>query len=252
MQYNVYMDTIKILQLNVWTGRIKGALRNFFTNNRFDVICLQEAIWADSDHNDILESFGVTVDQIKAITGLEYDSRASNWSVNALGTEVQQGNAIISRFKITNETIETVHGNYKIATTRQDLLNHCYKAQLITLENGLSVLNYHGYWLTDPMGDNTTVEVMHKVANLARQVTSPLVMCGDLNVVYDSPAMRELDFLTDLTHEHGINNTLAGLNFAGEVACDHILINDQVTPQSFTVLDEIVSDHKPLLATIKL
>ena len=40
---------MKILQLNTWTGRIKGALLEFFRKNDFDVICLQEAVWSDND-----------------------------------------------------------------------------------------------------------------------------------------------------------------------------------------------------------
>ena len=35
---------MKILQLNVWTGRIKGALLNFIKSNDLDVICMQEAV----------------------------------------------------------------------------------------------------------------------------------------------------------------------------------------------------------------
>ena len=76
-------------------------------------------------------------------------------------------------------------------------------------------------------------------------------MCGDLNIIYDSPAMRPFDFLTDLTHEYNIDNTLVGLKFDGKVACDHILINDQVKAVDFTVSDRIISDHKPLLATLE-
>lgn len=31
---------MKILQLNVWTGRIKGALLEFLNSNDFDEICM--------------------------------------------------------------------------------------------------------------------------------------------------------------------------------------------------------------------
>ena len=31
---------MKILQLNAWTGRIKGALGEFLQKNDYDVICL--------------------------------------------------------------------------------------------------------------------------------------------------------------------------------------------------------------------
>lgn len=244
------MKEYKILQLNAWTGRIKGALLDFIANNSFDIICLQEAVW--SDNNEMLEHFSASLDQIKEAANLEYESRAANWCVKAFDSIVYEGIAILSRYPITHETIETVHGDYRIANTSQELRDHCYKAQLITLENSLSIVNYHGYWLPTPIGDEVTVSAMQKVANLAKAASGPLVMCGDLNVTHESPAMRELDFLTDLTHEHKIDNTLAGLKFNGKVACDHILVNDQIQVLTFSVLNNIISDHKPLSATIKI
>ena len=70
---------MRILQLNVWTGRIKGALIDFIKNGNFDVICMQEAVWAGN--RERLENFFATVDQIKEASGLEYDTRSSNWQM---------------------------------------------------------------------------------------------------------------------------------------------------------------------------
>ena len=72
-------------------------------------------------------------------------------------------------------------------------------------------------------------------------------MCGDLNIIHDSPAMRELDFLRDLTDEYKIDNTITGLKFDGKVACDHILVSDDVKVKNFGVLPDLISDHKPLV-----
>jgi endonuclease/exonuclease/phosphatase family metal-dependent hydrolase len=76
-------------------------------------------------------------------------------------------------------------------------------------------------------------------------------MCGDLNIIHEAPAMREIDFLRDLTEENNIKNTLSGLKFNGEVACDHILVNDLIEVQHFEVLDDLISDHKALAIDIK-
>lgn len=77
-------------------------------------------------------------------------------------------------------------------------------------------------------------------------------MCGDLNIIHEAPAMCELDFLKDLTHEYNIDNTLSGLKFNGKVACDHILVNNMVHVDTFEVLDTIVSNHKALVAEVKI
>ena len=91
-----------------------------------------------------------------------------------------------------------------------------------------------------------------KATTLDKAQTGPVVMCGDLNVIAESPAMRTLDFLTDLTPQNNVKTTLQNLKFVKDVACDHILINDQVTAKNFTVHDNLVSDHKTISAEIEL
>lgn len=238
----------KILQLNAWTGRIKGALLEFIKNNDFDIICLQEAVW--SENSLMLEHFAVSVDQIKAASGLTHESRIANWGVQAFGSIVEEGIVILSRDEIIDTKIIPVYGDYQVATSADELRSHAYKAQLVKLKNGLNVVNYHGYWLPNPIGDETTIATMKKVAQLIKTTSGPLIMCGDFNVTHASPAMRELDFLTDLTHQYNISSTLVGLKFNGQVACDHILVNQSIDVTNFSVSDQIISDHKPLIAEI--
>lgn len=241
---------MRILQLNIWTGRIKGALLDFLKNNKFDVICLQEAVWSNRD--DVLENFCASVRQISGVSGLSYIAESSNWEMGFLDSDsvIKQGNVVLSREEIIQNRVETVYGGKTIVNKADDFRDHEYTLQIIKLANGLNIVNHHGYWLPTPMGDDTTVAVMRKVAEFVKELNGPLVMCGDLNIIHNSPAMRELDFLRDLTEEYGITNTLSGLKFNGEVACDHILVNDRIKVRDFRVLDEIVSDHKGLIAEI--
>lgn len=240
---------MKILQLNAWTGRIKGSLLDFFRKNDFDVICLQEAVWGDLP-DGVLENFFVTVEQIKEASGLEYESRSSNFCLKMSTGAMQQGNVILAREKIIEEEIKSVYGENKLLESLEDLKNHEYTVQRVKLESGLTVFNHHGYWLPTPMGDEKTVEIMQKVADFVKKADGPVVMCGDLNIIHDSPAMRALNFLHDLTAENDVKNTLNSLKFNGEVACDHILVNDSIGVQNFVVSNEIVSDHKGLIAEI--
>ncbi len=242
---------MKILQLNVWTGRINGALLDFLRNNVFDVICIQEAVWSNGKQKE-LENLFATVDQIKEASGLEHESRSSNWGIKIFSDNniVEQGNVILSKSEIIEKQNELVYSKYGVVKNAQDFYEHAYTLQVAKLECGITIVNHHGYWKPTPMGDETTVEVMKKVANVVRRISGPVVMCGDLNIVHEAPAMRELDFLRDLTHEYYIDNTLSGLKFNGKVACDHILVNDAVRVKRFRVLDDIVSDHKALVAEV--
>lgn len=103
------------------------------------------------------------------------------------------------------------------------------------------------------MGDEESVKAFRKVAEVVQGYNhEPLVMCGDLNLVHAAPAMRALDFLHDLTDEYHINNTLSGLKYNGQVACDHILVNDQIKVNDFQVLDDLLSDHLALAAEVEI
>ena len=245
------MKSLKILQQNVWDGRIKDGLSRFIAEGDYDVVCLQEAVWADDDIG-FLDLYIDSVDKIKKLGGFEYDARAPYYGIKLLdGHQIERGIAILSKVPIIKVEEDLVFGKYAVASSADNFKevasNHSYPVLKVTLEDGPVILNYHGYWLTDPLGDETTVECMHRVANMLRNETLPVVMCGDLNVIAESPAMRELDFLTDLTAENHLKTTLRNVRFVKDVPCDHILINDKVTCREFTATDVPVSDHKGLV-----
>lgn len=243
---------MRILQLNVWQGRVQGALLDYLSQNEFDVICMQEAVWLEENKDRVHDGFFATVDEIKECTGMKYDSRCYNWRVDSfLGHKMYQGNVILSRKKIVDEKIELVCDGTTELRSWNDFFDHRYMAQRVTLEDGLNIVNYHGYWQKQPLGNEETVRVMKNVVSMIKEVSGPLVMCGDLNIIHDAPAMRELDFLHDLTEENGIDNTLSGLKFGGKVACDHILTDDNIRVLDFKLEEKIVSDHKGLIAEIE-
>ena len=239
---------VKVLQLNVWTGRLKGALTRFFSEHDYDIICLQEAVWSE-EADAHLGHFVDTVDDLQKASGLPYVEKVSNYGVAMLGGEatMEQGEVILSRFPIVSVEKKLINGKYCCATNFNmkvgNPADQAYRALKVKLENGLTVLTYHGYWLPDPIGDEKTVECMRKVADMIRDEKGPVAMCGDLNVETASPAMRELDFLKDLTVETGTKQTLMNLKFVKDVACDHILINDGIEWSNFEVHKELVSDH---------
>lgn len=246
---------VKVLQLNVWTGRMKGALTRFLREHDYDVICLQEAVWSEAD--EFLGHMVDTVEDLKEAARLEYDVRVSNWGVDLLGGKatMEQGNVILSRWPIEEVEKKLVHGEYNakmefVEKNGADDNQGCF-AMSAKLANGLMVMTYHGYWKPNPIGDETTVECMRKAADLVRNEAGPVLVCGDFNVSIESPAMRELDFLTDLTAETGTKQTLMNLKFIKDVACDHILISDGIKWSNFEVHKELISDHAAVSVDIE-
>lgn len=239
---------MKILQINVWGGRIRDGLTNFIANGDYDVVCMQEAVW-DEERTDFLELFVDTVDKIKKGASFEFDFRSEQYGFNVLDGEAKYrcGIAILSKipFVEIEEKVILEQGNHAIS-------DHRYTAQRAVLENGLTVVNYHGYWQKDPLGNETSIKCMKSVAEMFKNTDSPVVMCGDLNLVSEASAMRELDFLKDLTAENKIKTTLRNIRFEKDVACDHILVSENVSYDNFEVINAPVSDHRALAIDIKI
>lgn len=242
---------MKILQLNVWMGKVEGNLRRFLESNEFDVICMQE-VFASSDRTGHLSYLCFDLSRIQDACNMPFAFFSPNWSFDMAGGSCSFGNLILSHIPIIETHSEFTSGEYHEHVILGTPSN-CLNIQIAKLENGFTVVNHHGFWRPDPMGDDDTIKAFTKVGQIVRRLDNgPLVMCGDLNIVHDSPAMRPLDFLRDLTHDHNIKTTLSGLKYDGEVACDHILVNEQVKVQDFTVYPDLVSDHLALSANLEV
>lgn len=247
---------MKILQINGWTGRIKDGLSRFIANGEYNVVCMQEAIWSDKC-NEFLELYTDTVDKIARIAGFDHVFKTSNYGAKVLGGDAQfeVGNAILSKAPFTDTEEKKILNQYKAiesVSDCQDMTGHCYMAQKAVLSDKLAIVNYHGYWLKDPLGDEVSVKCMQKVVNLIRDNYRPTIMCGDLNVISESPAMRKLDFMQNLTAINHVKTTLRNIRFVKDVACDHILITDELKCKSFNVVDAAISDHRALIAEIEI
>ena len=246
------MTTQKILQLNVWLGKIEGNLKRFLAQHPYDIICMQEVMSSD----DCAEHLGRTcfsAEQIIAASGMPYHFFSPNYSYKMADGTAEVGNLILSRTPFVETACEFAAGSFLSNAILGKTVQNAWNFQVAKLENGLVVVNHHGYWQPNPIGNADSVKSMQRVADYIEPLSkqSPLIMCGDLNVEYASPAMRPLDFLTDLTHKHQIKSTLSGRTSDGDVACDHILLDSQVQATEFAVRSELVSDHLAVEATIK-
>ncbi len=247
---------MKILQINGWTGRIKDGLSHFIAHGEYDVVCIQEAVWSD-DCNEYLELYVDTVNKIARMAEFEYVLKTSHYGTKTLDGSVQFeiGNVILSRIPFVSTREEEILGEYVVIeniSDFQNIVDHCYMAQKAILDNGLAIVNYHGYWQKDPLGNDVSAKCMRKVAELIKNDYYPTIMCGDLNVVSKSPAMRELDFMQDLTTVNQLKTTLRNVRFVKDVACDHILITDELRCKSFNSIDAAISDHKALVAEVEI
>ena len=219
---------MKILQQNVWLGKVEGNLRRFLEQSDYDVICLQEVV-SSKDANRHLQGLFFDADKIIKAAKMPYVFYSPNWS-NKIGKgRFRVGNMILSRIPFKYTYSEFVNGKYNVLGKVGRIPRNYLNVQVAELSNGIVVVNHHGFWRPQPFGDEGTVKAFKNLAKIVKPFANenPLVLCGDLNLVHEAEAMRELDFLRDLTYENGVKTTLSGLNFDSDIPCDHIMINNK-------------------------
>lgn len=242
---------MRILQLNAWMGKVEGGLKRLLTREKFDVICMQEVMRGDEKTKEHVRRLCFDMTQIQETSGLEYAFYSPNWGGKIADGKWEWGNLILSRIPIVERHSEFVSGEYRGDTVLGQTVGNNLNIQVARLENGVTIVNHHGYWCNQPMGDEKSVEAFRKAAGVVKRLEGPVVMCGDLNVMHEAPAMRELDFLRDLTHEYKVETTLSGLKHQLEIPCDHILVSKGIKVEEFRVFEqELASDHLPIVVKI--
>lgn len=242
---------MKILQLNTWMGKVEGKLERFLKAHDFDVICMQEVL-ASPDRELHLSRLCVDKSRLAKAAGLPYEFFSPNWGSELAGGKLELGNLILSKIPIVEQKSLFVHGNYNPQTILSEVPGNDLNVQVVKLENGWTVANHHGFWRPNPIGDEETIKASMQLAEILKPEPLPFVLCGDLNIIHESPAMRPLDFLRDLTNENHIQTTLSGLKVACDVACDHIMISSGIKADNFIVHPELVSDHLALSADLEV
>jgi endonuclease/exonuclease/phosphatase family metal-dependent hydrolase len=245
---------MKIVQLNIWMGKIEGKLERFLQETDADVICMQEVINSDDTTLHVSRLWFDTSRILRANPEFKYYKYFPNWSADIADGTMQMGNFVISKIPIVSTDMKFVHGQYTEHTILVQQPSNNTAVDIVKLENGITVVNHHGFWRKDPMGDEDSLKTFEKVGEVVKPLAEegPLVMCGDLNVIHASPCFKYLDFLRDLTDENKVETTLSGARVPFKVPCDHILVNDEIEVKDFKVLPDIVSDHLALEAEVEI
>ena len=245
---------MKIVQLNIWMGKIEYNLERFLQNTDADVICMQEVINSDDATLHVSRLWFDTSRILRANPEFKYYKYFPNWASDIVDGSFQMGNFVISKIPIVSTDQVFVNGKYTEHTVLAKMPANNTAVDIVKLENGITVVNHHGFWRSDPMGDEESLRVFKNVGDVVKPLANegPLVMCGDLNVVHASPCFKYLDFLRDLTEEYKAENTLSSIRCNLKVPCDHILVNEGLEVKDFKVLPEVVSDHLALETEIEV
>ncbi len=244
---------MKIIQLNIWGGKLGHQIIDFLNRERPDFVCMQEV--NDLKGRSGYKFFG-TLDEIKAGAGFAEAFMSASYSSRYMERELEYGNAILSRLPAVETKKIFTRGEYRrhFDITRDD--GNIRNLQLVTVraEGGLlTILNHHGHHVPDTKaGNDETSRQMKLIADVIDGLDGPVIMCGDFNLAPGSQSLAVInDRLTNLSIENGLKDTYNRFGTVNEV-CDYIFVNNLVKVRRFAMSDELVSDHNALILEFDL
>ncbi|MCA9327349.1 endonuclease/exonuclease/phosphatase family protein [Candidatus Saccharibacteria bacterium] len=247
---------MKLLQVNVWMGRLTRQLLPLIEQVQPDIITAQE-VFSSSQAVPFPDTTFNVFELMQKAGGYTHSYFSPIGDFNYSGVSVGVGNGVLSRYPlVSTETIFT-NGSFQANADVSIFESNVRNAQFVTVQlpegQTLYVVNHHAYWQPNPVGDEKTVASMQKVFDTLRTIDGPVIFAGDMNVDPGTPAMQLFDgVLDDLTGTHEVTNTMSSLGKLQGVAPDHILVGPEVHVRDFRVLEDLVSDHQALLLEFDL
>lgn len=243
---------MKLLQLNLWGGRLEPQILKIMRDEQPDILCLQEAIDLPGGRGALF----VPIESIQEAIGADYTFMSPVFSMNYMGRKASFGNCIISKYPILkSETIFTA----KEYIADFDLLKHdanMRNLQIATVKlpdgSELNILNHHGHHDRQHKdGGDETMRQCKIIADKIRSLDGRIIMAGDFNLSPYSESLEQInEVISNLAIEAKLITTRTPLTHKTEV-CDYIFANDKIEVESFETLDEVVSDHKALVVNFK-
>ena len=176
------------------------------------------------------------------------------------GGLMEFGNYTKSRYKIVKAQNIFVQNHFTYATDRSQWPDEDYRAVLVTdyliSKKKLRILNYHGVWTRNKLGNEMSLKANTIINNLALEAEGEVIICGDFNLFPETPSMNLLNknFIS-LVDKYNIKTTRPvtnELNSSKRNVVDYIWVSKGIQVKEFKVLDSSISDHLPLVLDFKL
>jgi len=249
---------MKLIQLNLWQGRLLLNTLELMKQEQPDILCLQEVTSSEVEGSGFLDTNSLQT-LLKELDLPNYFF-SPRFSYQFMHTKALYGNCVLSRYPISNQETRFTHGEFTediVLNKNNHSMSNAQFAVIKTGEMDLNVINHHGYYQPNPVGNQTTAESLQKLADWVAELSGPVILAGDLNIWPKSPALKSIDALglNNLTREHAIRSTLSqvhGAPIKDEIACDYIFTSRDIEVTDFHVSEKLVSDHKALILEFEL
>jgi endonuclease/exonuclease/phosphatase family metal-dependent hydrolase len=238
---------MKILQLNIWGGRLGAQIKMVINREQPDIVCFQEAIQVPGGRAMLFDELS----EIAQDTHFEhtYFTPCTSWSL--MNREAHSGLAILSRLPFLETKDTFLHGSLVSQFDKLTMRDNIQNLQHVTVsheDRPLHVLNYHGHHVREHKdGNDETLRQCRMIAEYVEKLEGRVILCGDFNLKPESESLEQINkLLVNHAKEHKVLTTRTLLTPKTEV-CDYIFTSKDIVVQNFSVLDDIASDHKALV-----
>lgn len=241
---------MKILQLNIWGGKLGKQIIELMEREKPDVVCFQEAIVLPGEEN----LFVATLSEITRSVPYEHQFFSPSWSFKIFNRQAEWGNAILAHTPFEYQHSFFTRGEF---IEHFDILDGDYNMrnlQHVVISRGgtkLNILNHHGHHVRQhKMGDTETVRQCTMISDYIKTLEGDVVLAGDFNLAPESESLGVLNsFLVNHAKESGVTTTRTPLTHKTEV-CDYIFTSKGLPTSNFKVLSDIASDHAALVIEV--
>lgn len=237
---------MKLVQANIWGGRLERSIPAFLQKEAADIACFQEVLSSPGD-----AALAIPVEKIAETTELRHVFHSPVFSFGLMNRTVGFGNAILSKLPLTDTKTIFTNLEYK-SDFDYDVddynIRNLQHATIAVESKNLHLLNHHGHHIpSHKNGDAETLRQMQQIVDYVHTLEGPVILCGDFNLAPHSESLELLNsLLTNLSVSHHLKTTRTQFTHKTEV-CDYIFVNNQVHVQSFHASDDVISDHKALV-----
>ncbi len=242
---------MKLLQANIWGGRLSNQLSDFMRQQAADFVCFQEVVSTKGD-GFIFE----TLEHIAASGSYQHVFFSPVFTINLMQKKAGFGNAILSKYPIAEQQTVFTRLEYieDFDFDEHDYNIRNFQHTVIDVNNKkLHLLNHHGHHIRQHKnGDDETMRQSKIIANYAASLEGPVILTGDFNLSPHSKSLEEINkVLTNLSVEYDLETTRTQLTDKTEV-CDYVFVSDDVRVKAFEASDTLISDHKALILEFEI
>jgi endonuclease/exonuclease/phosphatase family metal-dependent hydrolase len=246
------METVKILQWNVWYHEKYQNIVEFIKNTNADIVCCQELTVNFKEANPGID---VAAEIAKACNYNYYFHPQTIYGTD--GEQVQMGNGIFSKFQIVDKDFRYIQKaeNFPGAEDRT------YVEVILDInDTKLKVGTVHlSYGTTFAMTEKKLGEA-DKLYEAVQDNHEKFILTGDMNAKPDSPIIAKLEtmFIHADPNTDRPTWTTKPFSYQGFEAntrdwrLDYIFATEDINVIENKILETNYSDHLPILAEIQI